>query len=523
MAFPHMRGLVAICALGGVACGAAHDGDSHAASGSASAAAAIDAAPQIPDPPVRALGAASPEEADYRHGGGAAAYARAIAAEKQADWPAVVAACRLALAADPHHIDAAWLEAAALARQNAFGDMLDPLGVAAAGDWGKWGERSLVMPMFKDFLASPWGAAWQRAAPRYRDAYAQALARALPVIARRAVAQPKDPGPADLYAYDPIDHRWLRLTRTGGAVVALVDAPGSSFSAYVSFRDVRAGHAVVRHWRVGAVDRASGRAGRELELDDVATLAVAWRVSRTGEPGLELETSAPHGAGVPLDWRVDWRRGTKTKIKGPIPVHGATVTAHGARRRRLPIADVTADWDDDGTASAFRVETSNKTVEPPGAPLVDGNTLAWSPDRARLAFATAPAQPCAPSPGSAQIVVVDAATGVLHALGDADDPGQLRWLDADHLAYVTGAAIRVVDVARGDETARITGGGGLALDGWLARPHCDRGEAAVFAIDPNEPTEPGEPGEPEPDEPESAPTSTDAGVSDAGAPSDGAR
>src|SRR5262249_6425708 len=162
-------------------------------------------------------------------------------------------------------------------------------------------------PLYKDLLASPWGAAWQRAAAKYRDAYAQALARSLPVIARRGTAG-HDPGPADLFAFDPIDHRWLRLTRTGGAVIALVDAPGSSLSAYASFRDVRAGHGVVRTWRVGAVDRASGRAGREVELDDVERLQIGWRSSRTGEPSLEIETTPPHGAS-PSDWRLDWRRG----------------------------------------------------------------------------------------------------------------------------------------------------------------------------------------------------------------------
>jgi hypothetical protein len=549
MALRHMRfgaALVVggIAALGAAACGSARDGGTASASGAgtASAASAIDAGPAVADVALHPLGTASVEEADYRHGAGAPAYAKALVAEKQGDWAAVVAQCKAARTADAHHIDAAWLEAAALARQNAFADVLEPLGVAAAGDWGKWGERSLVAPLLKDFLASPYGAAWQRAAAKYRDAYTAALARAFPVIARRMPAlgdrpQNGDPGPADLFAYDPGEKRWLRLTRTGGEVVALVDALGAPFTAYVSFRDVRGAKGVERRFRVGAVDRATGRGGRELELapGDAATVSVAWRSSRGGsEPGLEIETAPAKGGGPTTDWKVDWRRGTKVKEKGPIPLRGAVVTARGARRRRVPLGDVTADWDDDGAASAFRVDTSNQTVEPPGAPLVDGNTMQWSPDRARLAFATAPAEPCKTA-HAAQIFVVDAATGVLRNLGDANDPGQLRWLDAGHLAYVTGGAIRVVDVARGDETATITGGGGVALDGWLVRRGCDRGDsAAVFAVDPNEPaepsidpgsTDPGASGDPIPGatpDPGS-PTARDAGVSDAPAPSDAAR
>ncbi len=487
-----------------------------------------DAAPTVPDPAPRPLGAASLDEADYRRGAGATAYAQALVAEKQAAWPAVVSACREALAADPHHIDAAWLEAAGLAREGKLADMMEPLGIAAAGDWGKWGERSLVLPLYADFLASPYGAAWQRVAATYRDAYEAALGRAIPVIARRghaSAAHPKDPGPADLFAFDPIDKRWLRLTRTGGAVVAVLDAPGAPFLAYVAFRDVRMGHAVERRMRVGVVDRASGKAGREIELADVATLGVGWRASKNSEPSLEIHTAPAHG--LATDWRVDWRRGARTKIKGPIPGRGLVVTAHGARRTRLPVADITADWDDDGTASAFRVEISNKTVEPQGASLIDGHTVVWSPDRARLAFATAPAEPCAPAT-TAQLYAVDAASGKLHALGDADDPGQLRWLDADHLAYVTGGAIRVVDVARGSETARVEGGAGLALDGALVRHGCDRGDVeAVFAPDPSE-AEPEPEPEPEPDVAPSdagphAPGAHDGGVSDAYAPADASR
>src|SRR5262249_34314127 len=215
-------------------------------------------------------GAGSPDEADFRRGPGAAAYARALAAEKQGDWPALLAACREALAADPHHIDAAWLEAAALARLGKLADILEPLRVAAAGEWGKWGERSLVLPPYAHFLASPYGAAWQRAAVRYRDAYTAALARAVPVIARRGG---RHPGRAELFAFDPVERRWLRLSRGGGAVLAVLDAPvtaGPPLLAYVAVRDVRAGRAVERRLRGGGVDRGPGRAGPARALTAVA-------------------------------------------------------------------------------------------------------------------------------------------------------------------------------------------------------------------------------------------------------------
>jgi hypothetical protein len=72
----------------------------------------------------------------------------------------------------------------------------------------------------------------------------------------------------------------------------------------------------------------------------------------------------------------------------------------------------------------------------------------------------------------------------------------------------------VVDVPRDAETARVEGGGGLALDGWLVRHGCDHGDTeAVFALDPGEPPEP-EAAEPEADP--DVPTPVDGGAPDAG-------
>jgi len=126
----------------------------------------------------------------------------------------------------------------------------------------------------------------------------------------------------------------------------------------------------------------------------------------------------------------------------------------------------------------------------------------------------------------------------VRALGPADDPGQLRWLDADHLAYVTGGAVRVVDVVRGAETLRIAGGAGVTLDGWIARRGCARGDGEpVFAVDPDEPdadadSDADDPGAPpelaEPPARAPAPAAPpaggrDAGVSDRAAPADARR
>ena len=551
-----MRVLAALVAGGialGLGCSGHHGTGARDGGAPAPAPAGTDAGPVVPEPVLRPLGGASPDDFGYRRGPARGAYHRARVAERKGDWPAVVAACRDARVADPHHIDAAWLEAAALAREGKLAEVTAPLSVAASGDWGRWGERSLTLPLLADFRASPYGAAWRRAADRYRAAYEAALARAVLVVVRRGPAAGAGaPGGAGLFGYDPAGRRWLRLSRSRGEVVAVLTAPGAPYVAYVALRDVRVARGVERRFRIGAVDRQSGRSGRELALGALTRVRMAWRPEASGEPALEIETTAGHARAQ--HGRVDWRRGTRRKARGRLPGHGIEVTGHGAHLTRLPVADVTADWDDDGTASALRVETSKQTVEPPA--LIDGNTLVWAPDRARLAFATAPAAPCAttapprappapaappvtdapaPTAPAAHVYVADAATGKVRALGPADNPGQLRWLDADHLAYVTGGAVRVVDVARGAETARIAGGAGVSLDGWIARRGCARGDAEpVFAVDPDEPGEPDadadvdNPGAP-PDLAEpagrapAAPARRDAGVSDGAAPSDAGR
>ncbi len=470
-----VAGLAGIAACGG---GRARD---DSGSGVASAAPVLDAAMRVPDPALRPLGAAALEAYAYRHGPGAAAYARALASEKRDDWAGVVAACREARAADPAHIDAAWLEAAGLARQGAVADMLEPLGIAAAGDWAKWGERSLTLPLFADFRASPHGAAWLRVAERYRDAYGAALARAVIAIGRPVASKrPRDPRqPSEVFAYDPVDKRWLRLTRSGGTIAAVLDAPGAPFLAYVAIRGAGSG----AHVRVGAIDRASGKAGRELDLGAAPRVALAWRPSKSGEPALEVELPAAHHATAV--WRVDWRRGSKTRGKGPLAPHRVVIAAGAAQRDRLPIANVTADWDDDHVASAFRIETSGKTIEP--SKVVDGDTMAWAPDGVRLAYASLPEGPCT-ARQRVRIEVVHAATGKLRSLGMADAPGQVRWVDGAQVAYVVDDAIRVVDAATGAERARIAGGGGLALEGLVGGRGCDAdGDPAVFSADPDDP------------------------------------
>jgi hypothetical protein len=428
--------------------------------------------------PALALGAARLEDFAWQAGPGRESFTRALAAEKALDWPGAITACRQALAADAGHLDAAWLLAAALVRHGELDAVLVPLARAATGDWAKWGERSLDLALFAPFRATAAGAAWERAGARHRELYRDAIAHAVVVVARPGRGD-QPPGAdrdrrGDLFAHDVGSGRWLRLTRTGGAVAAGLDAPSAPLHAYVAYRTIRSGGragapAELVEVAVGVVDRTTGKLGREVALGDAAAIALAWQNGR-GEPRLEVEVTPAGARPVAQRWRLDWRRGSKVRLTEGSAGERLEVTPAGGRRIRPPAAGVRADWDG-GAASAFRIDSSRKTVAPPA--LVDGATLVWSPDEARLAFATAPADPC--GEGEARAVryfVVDAASGRLREVGRGDGPGQVRWIDASRLAVVSGDGVRVIDAVRGDELATVAGGQGVALDALAPLRRC---------------------------------------------------
>src|SRR5947207_1279756 len=134
-----------------------------------------------------------------------------------------MAAWRQALAADPTHVDAAWLLAAALAEQKKWNDMLEPLQLAVAADFQKYGTPALELAQLQPFLATPTGEAWKRRVDDDRAAFLEVLSRAIVIEAD-----------GELYAFDPKLSRYHRLTRTGGGVVgALWAPPGARDLAYV--------------------------------------------------------------------------------------------------------------------------------------------------------------------------------------------------------------------------------------------------------------------------------------------------
>ncbi len=373
------------------------------------------------------LGVATLDGFGWRKRAGQPAFRAARTAEAAGDWSAVVTACRQALAADPQHLEAAYLLAVALSKTGGGDELLAPLTTAVEGDFGKWGDASLAQPALQAWLATETGGAWQRLIARDHAAFTAALGRAVIVVAG-----------GDLYAFDPDSSRWLRLTRTFGTVVAAFRSPSEPRIAYIT--RARTKRSAASQLGVGIVDLASGHTVNPTPITAGSSIELAWM---TQPPSFVLRADGY--------WTID-RDGAlvSTAVKTALPISGATLEVHGhsSRIRQRPgaIADVIADWDALGLASAIRVGAAKRAVSVPSPGLIDGATLAWSPDRTHIAFVVQLDDHCANGVGNAGVFIADAATGTTTELERAKHGVSLEWLSDRRLAIAGDSGVTLRDL-----------------------------------------------------------------------------
>jgi hypothetical protein len=406
-----------------------------------------------------ALGLPSLEAFAYRKRAGDASYDAARAAEANGDWGAVAVACETALATDPDHLDAAYLLAVARAKTNRFEMILAPLTKAVAGDFAKWAQASLEQPALQPYLATAVGQAWRDRVTKDRPGFEAAVARSLVVGAG-----------GDLFAIDLQASRWYRLTRTSGAIVATLPVGAAQRIAYVTRRRVKVGGGK-KETRValGVLDTATGRGKRPLDLPTTGTIRLAHNgrklnrfVVRAGKAWLALDEDKRALVAVPDSEQPGY------------PAHltdmmWLDLTGRTPRVTRLGIGGVSADWDERTLASALRIGTSKRVVTVPSPGLVDGNTLAWSPDRSQLAFVAQLADDCKPGVASAAAFVADAATGTVRELERAVSGIAIEWAGARRLAIAGDRGVSIVELG-GGEPIVIAGAESLA---WPKRqPRC---------------------------------------------------
>jgi hypothetical protein len=435
------------------------------------------------------LGAPDLAAFGWRKREGQPAFRVARGAEARGDWAAVVTSCRQALAVDPGHLEAAWLLAVGLAKLGKLDEVLVPLARAAAGDFAKWGQASLELPGLQGFLATPAGEAWRRRVELDRARYVAAIARSvivtgdgelhavvLPATTARVPDEPVPPGAAGPADADADAGRWLRLTRTPGTVVGALAIPSAQKIAYVA-RERRKGK---REVGVGVIDVRRGASSGVVRLGAPGPLAVAY------------SARAPAGfwVGSGKLRQLAWRRlddeyqlhalpPRTPRPPGPWLEVGAKASI---RLHALP-SNVTADWDDQSLASAIRIGTSHRVVSVPSPGLIDGNTAAWSPDRAHLAFVAQLDDHCAPGAVNTAAFVADGATGATRELERAAGGIALQWLAERKLAVAGDRGVTVYSLD-GAAPIAIEGATGLMIP--RERPRCapvEKEDEAPDALD----------------------------------------
>jgi hypothetical protein len=454
------------------------------------------------------LGLPSIEAYGYALGPGQRHLRRALAARAKGDWRAVRAACEDAILADPGHLEAHRLLASALAMLGEPRGVARHLSIAVAGDYMRYGVGLERDPTLASVLGGPRGAQVRAMLDGYRAAFVARASKGLLVVARRAPATRLGPGArdvflrAEIYAWDADGQRFLRVSRTNGGVAAFVRSPAGDRLAYVAYGRARGGAGGARSLlldaRVGAVDLGlPAMSPRALHVPEARALRVGW-----DDAGHVVVTSGDldgPDARLARTVQVDLLHGRGRDPGRWQPAGGAAVvTADGATLDGGAPADVEADWDEDGGAGAFRVSTTNKTVTLPTGEHARRASFAWSPGKARLAFATR-ADACAADPAAREVVVyvVEAATGRQRPVARGEGLGVARWLDDDRLAMEDGAGgVRVLDVAGdGRELVRLSARGGLGL-GRVPVPGACPGGAESATPDRDSGAEPPEDDEP---------------------------
>ena len=388
----------------------------------------------------------------WRKRGGQPAFRLARKAEVDGDWATVVTTCRQALAADPGHLEAAWLLAVGLAKLGKTDQVLAPLARAAAGDFARWAQSSLELPALQGFLATPVGEAWRRRVEQDRQRYVATVARSVIVSAD-----------GDLYAVEVETGRWVRLIRTTPNVVGALAVPGAGKIAYVA----RTRLAGKRELGIGVIDLSHGKSSGAVGLGTAGPITVAY--STKPPTGFWI------GAGPPR--AIAWRQIDDDYRLQPLPARTPRpsgpwldVTAKASVRLHALPPNVTADWDDQSLASAIRIGTSNRVVSVASPGLIDGNTAAWSPDRVHFAFVAQLDDHCTAGAVNTAAFVADASTGGTKELERAAGGIALEWLTERKIVIAGDHGVTIRGLDDGVPTTVIEGATGLLSP--RERPRC---------------------------------------------------
>jgi hypothetical protein len=433
------------------------------------------------------LGVAKPTDFNYSSGKAEKAFRPVAEAYKKKDWTAVKSACDETIELDKGHQDAHRMLASALAQQGEYEKALEHLSVALAADWVRWGAKVEMDPDLEPLMSSPLGAKVKAMNAGYKEELIRRARAGLLMVARRGPFKeprkdPKKKGAArmasraELFAYDKDSSRYLRLTQTGFQVVAFLPAPSGDEIAYVTVRDVAIGDdpasspPMLLVAKIGTVSLAAPEvANKETEIKNARTLAVEFLA------GDELVATAYQpqgnwGLGAATSFSIDKAAGKAKASKTPPPGGRRILVRYEGVELETPgdAEGIAADWNPEtGTAEEFVLDASKKRVQLPTGQAARRASIAWSPDRKKVAFATQ-VDLCGETPAdrAGALYLVDVESGKLKHVSKGASLFSPRFLDAATLAYADeDGSVKLHDVAAGRETGKLTTRGGLSLIG----------------------------------------------------------
>jgi hypothetical protein len=433
------------------------------------------------------LGVAKPTDFNYSSGKAEKAFRPVADALKKKDWSAVRSATEETLELDKGHLDAHRMLASALAQQGEYEKALEHLSIALAADWIRWGSKVEIDPDLEPLMSSPVGPKVKQMNAAYKVELVRRARAGLLVVARRGpfktpTKDPKKKGAArmtsraELFAYDKETARFIRLTQTGFQVVGYLASPSGDEIAYVTVREVaipddpKASPPVLASVRIGTLSLAAPDAvSKEAEVKNARTLALEYLA------GDELVATAYQpqgwwGFGAASAFSVDKAAGKAKASKAPPPggrrllvrFEGVELDAPGDAE------GIAADWNPEtATAEEFVLDASKKRVQLPKGQAARRSSIAWSPDKKKVAFATQ-SDACSDKPAdrAAALYLVDVESGKLKHVSKGATGFSPRFLDATTLAYADEeGGVRLYDAVAGRETGKLASKGGLGLIG----------------------------------------------------------
>lgn len=471
---------------------------------------------------------------------GVRAFRKAQSAYRKRNWAAIEAACREALAHDPAHLEAHRLLAAALHQQHrAPTEVAAHLSAVLAGDFIRYAPGLTTEPDLKELFSTPHGEQVVQLAARYRELYAQAVRSGIVFTAAHSSKPKQDGAPpaGDLYAYDSVNTRYLRIGHGHSAFVGWMIAPTGTELVTVETAPVHGKRADLTE--PGPGDPVAPLTTARVSRFDVTTVtwdakspalppARAVQVYATSNGTWAVRTwdaAGRWGLTNPRAWLLDFANGKR--MPNPKPTEPATdllVTADEVVFERAPdLPGLSATWTPvsqgeapgrDGGASAnvptntakwgtssFRLTNPSITVSLPEGRLAERDSFSVSPGGTRAAFLSIAATPCATTPEERRRTVwmteppVNGSARV-REVATLDEEGAVRWFDDNLLLYEEHGMIRLFDTGAGRLMATLSSNHPLGLRRLPMPPVC-KSEPAAAGGDPAAPA-PTSPDQPPP-------------------------